>query len=145
CLFDRCPVPESAARVTSVAPEFGSGIAPFSTIRVEGTGFGSVDDTKFVTIGGLSADIVDVVDEDTLLVFVPALDPGPAEIVVNVGAVDGFPFPLTIAPNAPVGDPDTFDQGIDSIGVALERLSALPLEILFGDDAPLIRQALDRV
>lgn len=144
CLFGSCPIPDHAPGITSITPELGSGIAPFSTVRVAGTGFGTPEEPKFVTIGGLPAELIDA-DDNTLLVLVPVLDPGPTTMVVSAGTLDSPPFSFSVVAAGSVGDPDTFAAVLDLVENVVDRFSLLPLELLYDTDATLVRDQLTRL
>ncbi len=144
CLFGVCPVAPQAPRVTAVVPDGSGGITPFSTVRITGVNFGEPEDVTRVTIGGLDAEIVEIVPPDTIVVVVPAIAAGVADVVVSNGELQGFAQPLTIEPPAPIGQTDTFASTIALLDTAFERFLALDLSSIYGDDTEMIRAQIVR-
>lgn len=142
CLFGECAVPPSAPTITAISPDTGADIAPFSTISIAGNNFDSDQRLTQVTIGGIPAEVVDILSPQEILVIVPPLPPGPAQVRVQSGDVAGLPSPIEIAPQSPVGDPDTIDGTFVLMSTVAERFAALDLASAFGDDASVVRDAL---
>jgi hypothetical protein len=144
CLFGQCEQIPGAPTVTSVIPDSASAIVPVSEIHVVGTNFGTSDRLKQVTIGGVSAEVVDFIAPDTLRVIVPIeVIPGPADVVVIDGDVAGPPFTISIAAPTPIGAPDTFLGTLDLLDLATAEFLALNLEADYGANAAVLRQGLE--
>ncbi len=144
CLFGVCSVAPHAPRVTAVVSDGTGGIGPFSTVRITGVNFGDPDDVLHVRIGGAEAEIVEVVPPDTVVVVVPALAAGVADVVVSNDELEGFAEPLTIEPTAPIGQLDTLADTFTLLDTAFERFLALDLSSLYGDDTEMIRAQIVR-
>lgn len=142
CLFGECPLAPGAPEVSQVLPDSTGAIAPFSAVRILGD-FGQEGPVVRVTIGGVEAEIVDETDDGELVVIVPDLPPGPADLVVYNGEIAGRRAPVTVAQAVPIGEPDTFESTLDLIEDALDRFAALPLEEEYSeDDATLLRDEI---
>ena len=152
CAFGECPVPPNAPAVSGVMPESGEAIAPFATIRITGVNFDTEDTLTQVTIGVVPTEIVDVVAaegtagggpaSESILVVVPPLPPGPADVVVTAGEVGGFRTSIDVGPQVPLGDPDTLDGTLDLLDTMLERFATLDLPSEYGEDADAVREAI---
>ena len=68
-------------RVSSVVPVSGPRIVPLSVVLIRGTNFAASDQLQRVIIGGREAEIVQVVDPNSLTVVVPIIAPGTANVV----------------------------------------------------------------
>lgn len=100
---------------TSVRPDNG---APGTPVYIAGSEFASPAGSNTVQFGNATATVLRGGPEG-LLVTVPAIDPGPTNVVVMSGGVSSDPLPFTVAsgdPNTPVvlrsanpssGSPDT--------------------------------------
>lgn len=142
CLFDACPVPEHAARVTAVVPASAPEVVPASAVRIALANPGPAEASRSVAVGGFEAEVVDA-GTGELLVALPAdLPVGPAELVVTVGDLAGPPVVVDVSPPVPRGPPDTLDGTLDLVDEALAKLLALDVEAAFPDDAASVRAAL---
>ncbi|MGH3053979.1 MAG: hypothetical protein ACRDL7_03260, partial [Gaiellaceae bacterium] len=145
CLFGTCPTPPNAPRVTAVAPDSAPNIVPLSVVSVTVDHLGSAERLKRVTIGSAEAQIVGAPSPDTLLVLVPNIEPGPTNVVVHDGDLEGFPFPISVTAPVPIGARDTFDGTLDLLHQVLVSFGSLDLEQIYGDDADAVRTELARV
>lgn len=143
CLFGTCPIPPHAPLIEAAAPDSAPQITPFSTVRLTGIRFGAAEDLKRVLIGGEEAEIVEFIPPDSIVVVVPAVPPGTVDATFVDGDLGGFPFPLTIAPAAPIGEPDTFESTFALLDEAFRKLSADDLTGVFGDDTALVAAQLE--
>ncbi len=143
CVFGRCPVPPNAPAVSEVLAHTSPAVAPFSTIRIVGTGFSSEDRLKSVTIGGRQAPVVDPVEPAELFVVVPDIAPGTADVVLFDGDLDGAPFSIQVAPPQRLGPEDSFDDFIDLIDDVVTALIDLDLSDVPADDAAIFRRQLN--
>ena len=144
CLFDDCPVPAGAPRVTGVTPATAAGIVPFAAIRITGINFGSSEQLQTVTIGGRAAEVAERPAADALLVIVPDLPAGEVSVVVSAGDLEGFPFFVDILAPTPIGVADTFAAMLDLLDRLTSRFAALDLESAYGSDHTLVREGLAR-
>jgi len=149
CLFDACPVPEHAPQVTSVILETTARIVPVSLVRIRGTGFTASDRLTTVKIGGVATTIIETVEDGELLVVVPNLPPGPADIVVFAGDLAGFPFPIQIAaPDAAAVAGVSATGGLAELLARVDevavRFLALDLSVFYDEEnIPLVRDAVE--
>lgn len=141
CLFGACPVPSHAPRVTSVLADGTPHIAPYSLVRVTGANFGSNDGFTHVTIDGLDAPVLQVVDSSTLIVLVPSVTLGAVEIVVHRSDLAGAPHPMTVVA-LPTAMPGAFEAMLDLFDSAAVRFTALDLASVYGVRADLVRESI---
>lgn len=128
--------------VTSVTAAGASGIVPLSVIHIHGSNFATPDQLQHVTIGGVDAELAATIDANTLAVIIPAIAPGPVDVVVFNANVRGNPYAIVVTAPTPIGAPDTFDDTLALLDTATAELLGLDLETAFGDDAAAVRQAL---
>jgi hypothetical protein len=143
CLFNLCPIPPDAPQVSAAVPDSTAALTPLSVARITGINFG--DETEpAVTIGGMEAEIVDFSPPDTILVIVPNVEPGPADVVVLAGGVAGPPLPLAIEPAARIGEADTFEGTLALLEMVIESVLALDLSFA-GEDEAFLRAEIARL
>jgi hypothetical protein len=158
CLFGECPIPSHAPRVTEVALDGVSLAQPFAALRIVGVNFASEQRLLRATIGGVEAEVVDVLPqeqsgagvlsrgaqgEEELIALIPPIASGSANLVVSSGDLAGFEFPITVDPVSGVGDPDTFQGSLDLLDQAVVQFAGLDLETVY-EDAAGVRADLER-
>jgi hypothetical protein len=153
CLFGACPVPPHAPQVSEVLPESASGLSPFSLVSIrvpnlrsgagQAAGTAGVEDLTAVFVGGQFADIVEVIEPDELLVILPNLPPGTADLVVFQGDLAGLPQPVEIEDLAPIGEHDSLIDTLNLVVEVAELLTSFDLESLYADSATVIRRELE--
>jgi len=146
CLFGDCPVVVDGPMPTEVTPLTTPDIRPMAVLRVTGTDLGGEDVITQATIAGQAALVVELDEPNTLGIVVPTdIPPGPADLVLLRGDVPGPPIQITIAPPAPVGDLDTYDATLALMDDLSARVLALDLDAELGENATLVRDALDDI
>lgn len=141
CVFGECLIPANAPTVIAVEPD-ADAISPYTTIHVFGDNFDSDRRLKRVTIDDQAAEIVGGDGEGELLVLVPRVAAGSRQLRVYDGDLGGPPFTITVAPQRSVGSPDTLDSSLTLLDTVLMGFAELDLESHYGDDAALVRDAL---
>jgi len=144
CLFDSCPIPDNAPRVSGVTAESAPTVVPASVVRLSVRNLGSTDKIKRVTVGGFEAEVVDQTDDELAVVLPFEVPVGPADVVVFDGDLAGAPFSIDVAPATPLGAPDTFDGTLALVDGLIAQLLMLDVDSVYGDAAALIREELTR-
>jgi hypothetical protein len=143
CLFGSCPVPPHAPRIVEVAAESAAAIAAFSVVRIDAENLGEEQDFQTARVGGMAATVLDYAPPGTLRVLVPAIDPGPAELVVSRGGLDSVPFAVVVAAPAPIGPFDDIEPLFALADALLADAAALDLDSIYGDSAATIRNEIE--
>lgn len=148
CQFGDCRVPPHAPQIDDIQPYSRAEAVPFSVIRITGTNFGSGDHPTRVTIGGADAGVPFVEAEDSMLVMVPPVPPGEADVVVSYGDLAGRRFPISVSDmgsmntTATLNTTATFEQLNQRMFEALMEMAELELGPEFGETAEIV---LDQV
>ncbi len=144
CLFGTCPVPPHAPQVSAILPDSAPEIVPGSVVRIPVAALGDPEANKRVTVDGREAEVIEQSAAELLVALPADLATGPVEIVIIDGDLAGPPFTVDLAPPVPLGMPDTFDGTLVLLDTALDRLLAIDLEEVFGDETALVRDELAR-
>ena len=145
CIFGICPVPPRAPRVVSVTAETALQLVATSVATIDAENLGGADDFRVVFVNETLALVLEYVAPDRLRVLVPAIEPGPAQVVVRRGTVDSAPFAVIIAEPSPIGSTD----GLQDLATLAEDLLAetteLDLDAIYGQDASIILEEVQGV